>query len=246
MKILNHKKRGITLTSFTINPSLTENKIRVLQEEFNEQGIVRVFDFLSVESIEALANCLSQELNFNNAFFLEQQNREGSDEQIAQLTNQQRRELYQGIYKLAAGGQGFLYGRHKIEDTSPETLKSALDFFNGEICLSTIKSITQNQALTHADGQATRYRVGDFLTRHTDNPLGETRKYAYVLGLSPNWHPDWGGLLQLFELDGTPTKSYMPVFNSLTLFDVNKIHSVTSVAAFSPQSRYSITGWFRA
>ncbi|WP_181902228.1 2OG-Fe(II) oxygenase [Thalassotalea euphylliae] len=233
------------MTSLTINPTLTETELQALQEEFSEQGIVRIFDFLSVESIEPLARCLSQDLNFTNAFFLDQQNREGSDEQIAQLNNQQRRELYQGIYKLAAQGQGFLYGRHKVEDSSPELLKAALELINGETCLSTIKRITDNHAITHADGQATRYRVGDFLTRHVDNLPGETRKYAYVLGLSPNWHPDWGGLLQMFEIDGTPTKAFMPVFNSLTLFDVNKVHSVTSIAPFSPRSRYSITGWFR-
>ena len=108
-----------------------------------------------------------------------------------------------------------------------------------------VSSITQNINLNYADGQATRYRSGDFLTRHTDNISGETRQIAYVLGMTENWHPDWGGLLQFFQQNGEPTNSWSPEYNSLTLFDVKKIHSVTSIAPFTERNRYSITGWYR-
>ena len=234
------------MTQLTINSSLDLDKQAALQAEFYSQGIVRIFNFLNTEGAEQLAQCLHQDISFNNAFFLNQQNREASDEQIAQLPNAQRREMYQAIYQLAAKGQGFLYGRHKVAESSPKVLTEALALINSDDCLSIIKNISSDNEICHADAQATRYRVGDFLTRHIDNLPGETRKYAYVLGLSPEWHPDWGGLLQLFERDGTPTQSYMPVYNSLTLFDVNKVHSVTSIAPFSPLSRYSLTGWFRS
>ena len=73
-----------------------------------------------------------------------------------------------------------------------------------------IKEITSITDLTHADGQATRYRRGDFLTRHIDNIPGETRRIAYVLGFTEGWHPDWGGLLQFFEKDGTPYEVLVP------------------------------------
>ncbi|REL32365.1 proline hydroxylase [Thalassotalea euphylliae] len=237
---------GKKLTQLTINPTLDSDKQAALKAEFADCGIVRIFDFLNTEGAEELSRCLHHGTSFNNAFFLNHQNREASDEQIAQLPNAQRREMYQAIYQLAAQGQGFLYGRHKASDSSPAIIDEALKMINDEACLSVIKHITGDDELSHADGQATRYRVGDFLTRHIDNLPGETRKYAYVLGLSPNWHPDWGGLLQMFEPDGTPTQSYMPIYNSLTLFDVNKVHSVTSIAPFSPASRYSLTGWFRS
>ena len=101
------------------------------------------------------------------------------------------------------------------------------------------------QKIVCASAQGTSYDKGNFLTRHNDVVPSEGRVYAYVLGMTEKWHPDWGGLLQFYRQDGAPTESYAPVHNSLTLFDVNKIHAVTLVTLFAPARRYSITGWFR-
>ena len=216
-----------------------------LARDFETNGIVRLFDFLQPESANELSRFLHSDINYDNAFYLEGSNRQASDEDIAKLPPQTRQQLYRDIYKIAAKGQGFLYGRHKVENDSAALLVEALNAMNSQSTLDVIKNITKNEKITHADGQATRYRVGDFLTRHLDDIPGETRQIAYVLGMSENWHPDWGGLLQFFEADGTTTNSWSPVYNSLTLFDVSKIHSVTSIAPFAEKSRYSITGWYR-
>ena len=74
----------------------------------------------------------------------------------------------------------------------------------------------------------------------------ERRRLAYVISFTRNWHPDWGGLLQFFEDDGTPRDAWAPMFNSMALFDVRHVHSVTFVAPFHGQPRLSLTGWFRA
>jgi Rps23 Pro-64 3,4-dihydroxylase Tpa1-like proline 4-hydroxylase len=66
------------------------------------------------------------------------------------------------------------------------------------------------------------------------------------MSFTRNWHPDWGGLLQYYDDDGTPRDTWAPLFNSMTLFDVRHIHSVTFVTPFSTQPRLSLTGWFRA
>ncbi|NMP33371.1 proline hydroxylase [Thalassotalea sp. M1531] len=229
-----------------IQTSLHQDSLSALKDAFDGQGIVRIFNFLEPEAAHELSTHIAEKVAFKNAFFLNNQNREASDEEIANLSVEERRNLYRGIYQLAGQGTGFLYGRHKVSQDSDDVLTEFLSKLNETSCIDLIRDITGNKVVSHADAQVTRYRVGDFLTRHIDNIPGETRRFAYVLGLSPQWHPDWGGLLQLFEQNGTPTSSYMPVFNSLTVFDVNKVHSVTSVAPFSPQSRYSITGWFRA
>jgi Rps23 Pro-64 3,4-dihydroxylase Tpa1-like proline 4-hydroxylase len=67
-----------------------------------------------------------------------------------------------------------------------------------------------------------------------------------VLGLSKAWHPDWGGLLQFYEEDGTPGDAWIPHFNCLNLFDIRHIHSVTYVTPFAGEPRLSLTGWFRS
>jgi Rps23 Pro-64 3,4-dihydroxylase Tpa1-like proline 4-hydroxylase len=223
------------------------NNITELQQKYSDNQYVRINNFLSPQSIELLVQAVTQRINFKNAFFLGGKNREASDKDIACLGAEQRKALYSEIYQAAAKGSGFLYGRNKIElseSALPET-RAVLELMNSEHVLTMIKKITGSAAINYADGQVTRFRVGDFLTRHIDSVPGETRQFAYVLNLNQNWHPDWGGLLQFFEKSGTPQNALSPVFNSLTLFDVNKVHSVTSIAPFAPTDRLSITGWFR-
>ncbi|MFT4939017.1 MAG: SM-20-related protein [Paraglaciecola sp.] len=87
---------------------------------------------------------------------------------------------------------------------------------------------------------------GHYLTRHNDVNPKKQRRVAYVLSLSKHWHPDWGGLLQFYQPDGTPKDAWAPQFNSMALFDVNHVHGVSYVAPFATQAKYSITGWFRA
>ena len=217
-----------------------------LKNEFSKNGIIRVFDFLDQDSLEQLKSALETQVDYSNAFYLSGQNRQASDVEIKALTATTQQKLYKDIHEAASKGTGFLYGRHKIEKNSLTELNDILKLLNNENTLNLIKEITSISAVDHADAQATRYRRGDFLTRHIDNVPGETRRIAYVLGLTEDWHPDWGGLLQFFEKDGTPTRSWSPAINSLTLFSVDKVHSVTSVAQFALKNRYSITGWFRS
>lgn len=226
-----------------INNITNETK---LKDEFTESGIVRIFNFLEQTSLDELKKSLETKVNFDNAFYLNGQNRQASDTEIKALPATTQKQMFQDIHKLASTGAGFLYGRHKIGQSSLTELYELLEQLNSESTLEIIKKITNIADLNYADGQATRYRRGDFLTRHIDNIPGETRRIAYVLGFTEDWHPDWGGLLQFFEKDGTPMRSWSPACNSLTLFDVDKVHSVTSVAQFAAKNRYSITGWFRA
>jgi len=220
-------------------------RIDELTSSFSENGIVRIPSFLENESAGEIREFLKQNVEYKNAFFVDGSNRQASDKEISDLSYDTRQKLYRGIHLSAAKGVGFLYVKHQIIDDSPESLKSILSCLNSKNVIELISSITQNMHLNYADGQATRYRSGDFLTRHTDDILGETRQIAYVLGMTESWHPDWGGLLQFYQQNGTPTKSWSPEFNSLTLFDVKKIHSVTSIAPFADENRYSITGWYR-
>ncbi len=216
-----------------------------LTEEFATKGYVRIDNFLSNADAEQLADYYQNTVEFTNAFFTDNHNREATDKQIGALPVEERRRLFRAIQQNAAQGVGFLYGRKKVETTDQDLTGQLLSAMNAENIVSIISQITNKPELKYADGQATRYRVGDFLTRHIDNLAGETRQIAYVVGLTKQWHPDWGGLLQFFEPTGEPTNSLSPTFNSLTLFDVNKVHSVTSVASFAPQQRFSLTGWYR-
>ncbi|MBB6228650.1 Rps23 Pro-64 3,4-dihydroxylase Tpa1-like proline 4-hydroxylase [Polymorphobacter multimanifer] len=107
-----------------------------------------------------------------------------------------------------------------------------------------LQTITGHPDIAFADGQATAYSPGDFLTGHDDAVAGKNRRAAYVLGLTPVWRVEWGGLL-LFH-DGAALRGVSPEYNSLDLFAVPQLHSVSQVTAAAAYRRYAITGWLRA
>ena len=174
-------------------------------------------------------------------------------EDLPKLPATEQKELQEKIISAAADGVGFFYCGYQMARAQTETdtqklafLHEMFDFMNSDEMLSFIATITGQTDLTGADAQFTRYTPGHFLTRHKDEITREGRRIAYVMGFSEDWHPDWGGLLQFFENDGTPRDAWIPAFNSLSLFDVRHVHSVTYVTPFARTPRFSLTGWFTA
>ena len=163
------------------------------------------------------------------------------------------REFRSKMLDAASQGIGFFYCGYmmarKLDDAGNENLKflhSVFEFLNSEEMLSFISAVSGRDDLLSADAHFTRYTPGQFLTHHRDDNTNEQRRLAYVLSLSKDWHPDWGGLLQFFEDNGTPRDAWVPQFNTLSLFDVRHVHSVTFIAPFAREPRLSVTGWFRA
>ena len=167
------------------------------------------------------------------------------------MSKTEQRELHSQLMREAGEGLGFLYGGYQLDaeraKAIPELapLQALFEFINGEQMLEFIRNVTGENAIVRADGQATRYTAGHYLTRHRDDPEDEHRRLAYILSLSDHWHPDWGGLLQFYEDDGTPRDAWAPRFNSLSLFNVRHVHSVTYVTPFAREPRLSMTGWFQ-
>lgn len=111
--------------------------------------------------------------------------------------------------------------------------------------LAMLRAITGTDDVVFTDAQATAYAPGDFLTAHDDAVPGKHRRAAYVFGLTPEWRPEWGGLLLFHQAHGA-LSAVAPGFNRLTLFRVPQDHSVSEVTRAAPARRYSITGWLRA
>jgi Rps23 Pro-64 3,4-dihydroxylase Tpa1-like proline 4-hydroxylase len=108
-----------------------------------------------------------------------------------------------------------------------------------------LRRVTGIAAIDFADGQATAYAPGDFLTGHTDAVPGKQRHAAYVYGLTPQWRTEWGGLLLFHEADGS-VRGMTPGFNTLDVFAVPQLHSVSRVGPEAAYRRYAITGWLRS
>tara|TARA_B110000483_G_scaffold234850_1_gene305520 strand:+ start:3956 stop:4651 length:696 start_codon:yes stop_codon:yes gene_type:complete len=90
-----------------------------------------------------------------------------------------------------------------------------------------------------------KYKGGNFLSPHSDNGNG---KLAFVLNLTKNWKPQYGGILHFMNDTKTEiVESFTPLFNNLMLFEVPEggiPHFVSHVVPYVKQERYSITGWY--
>lgn len=132
------------------------------------------------------------------------------------------------------------------EGAPRDAVSEVLDFLNGPDVLAFARAVTGDDRIDFADAQATRYRPGHVLTGHDDAAEGKNRLYAYVLNLTREWRPDWGGLLAFEGADGHVEEGFVPAFNALNIFAVPMRHAVTQVASFAPRDRLSITGWLRS
>jgi SM-20-related protein len=108
-----------------------------------------------------------------------------------------------------------------------------------------LRVVTGKKGIDFADAQATAYGPGHFLTAHDDEVAGKQRHAAYVFNLTPVWRVDWGGLLLFHGADGHVSRGFTPSFNALNIFAVPQPHSVSMVAPFAANRRYSVTGWLR-
>lgn len=209
---------------------------------------IRIDNVLSQATANDLAANIYNGLEYTNAYVDGSDYKLISNQQLSALGPEKQQALTSKIYRQAAEGHGFFYAKHQIQPT-PNDTNLAQQFFlwlNSPDLLSCIKTITGATDILRANAQATKYLPGHFLTRHNDVNTQQQRRIAYVLSLSPKWHPDWGGLLQFYEPNGRPLEAWAPTFNSLALFDVNHPHSVTYVTPFARAPRLSITGWFLA
>ncbi len=95
-----------------------------------------------------------------------------------------------------------------------------------------------------------RYRSGHFLSPHSDKGNG---KIAFVINLSKNWLPQYGGNLHFLSEDRqTIIETWTPAFNNMVIFYVPPEHEADCgmphfVGHVNPNvrfSRYAITGWY--
>jgi SM-20-related protein len=125
-------------------------------------------------------------------------------------------------------------------------LAAFADFLSSPDMIAFLRTLTGADDIDFADAHASRYRPGHFLTTHDDRVDAMGRRAAYVLNLTPEWRPDWGGLLQFFDAGGNVARAFTPGFNILNIFRVPQPHSVSWVTPLAAAPRFAVTGWLRS
>ena len=218
---------------------------------FARFGRVHVAGILEQDCALRALMCLANEVPWSLHFNRGDVAHDVSLAEFQAMSNAERASLLGSIYRQATTGFQYLYDSFSLTDEYVAGrhrdlyAMRILEFLNSAPFLDWARRVTGVPAITFADAQATRYRDGQFLTCHDDAIDGKNRVAAYVLNLTPAWHPDWGGILNFIDRDGHVAEGYTPSFNALNLLRVPQPHSVSIVAPFARGARYSITGWLR-
>lgn len=220
------------------------------RERLQRDGRVQIADYLQADAAERLRSCLAHEVPWTLAIRDADGARTIPAAEYRGLDDAARATL---LRRTAEGAQGgayrFAYDSYMMVSAYKEgrdpglLLHRVLEFFNTPGYIAFVRALTGDAGINRVNAQATRYRPGQFLRYHNDSDSDEGRRFAYVLNLSRDWQADWGGLLQFVGEDGGVQDSFLPRWNSLSLFKVPAGHAVSLVAPWADAERLAITGW---
>jgi SM-20-related protein len=229
-----------------LNPSLDR---KALADEFALDQRICIDNILRTEVAERIRAICAEKVSFDFVYFHDGAVRLSTEQEMMSFGADAKARISQELMRNATRGVGYLYCGYVMNESRAAGgesgfLYDVFRYLNSSDMLQFVGQVTGRRDLVRADAQYTRYSAGQYLTRHRDDIEGTTRRLAYVFGFTRRWHPDWGGLLQFYENDGTPRDAWMPAFNRLSLFDIRHVHSVTYVTPFAGEARLSLTGWF--
>lgn len=229
-----------------LNPALD---IEHLQDEFRGHRRLLIRDFFRPDVAEALARAV-EAIDWSLCYRDAQGDRRLTGDQLRSLDGSQRAYLVDGIVEVARRQFQFSFFTDSLADALQRGDKGLLARFirymADDAFLSVMRQITGIPEVNRVYAQATMYAPGSFLLAHDDHVDAEDRRLAYVINLTRQWRPDWGGMLHFSRPDGSVSDTFFPHFNSMSVFAVPQTHFVSYVPPFAQGERQAITGWLIA
>ena len=216
-----------------------------------EHRRVHVPDLLDQDSALQLHECLAGQEQWNLVLNRDGEHVDIGSDSVDLWDDAQRRQFNDIVFQQARDNFQYLYKAVPIYDIYHGGLlpghffNTLFEFLNGPEFLGFARELTGCADIGFCDAQATCYETGHFLTTHDDATAGKNRVAAYVINMTHDWNPNWGGALQFFDDEGNIQQGFTPSFNALNVFLIPQRHAVEYVTPFAGGSRLSITGWFR-
>lgn len=224
---------------------------QALSKTFLRQGWLQIHNFLGGESAQELHRNLRGRSDWKQVLTVAEGAVELDRATRAAMPPEQQLLLNDAVYASARESFQYRYESVRVPDSEGERAAMAdpiaefAEWLSRGDARDFVRTVTNAATIEFADAQATAYAPGDFLTGHDDNIAGKQRRAAYVFGLTPMWRLEWGGLLLFHGADGNVSHGLTPRFNTLNLFAVPMMHSVSEVTRATAYRRYAITGWLR-
>jgi hypothetical protein len=162
--------------------------------------------------------------------------------------------VYKGSARTMAAIDSTRHDIFRIRDFKGDLLKEELGKTNAISSLAkvlasaTVRSRFERAVKMKIDDDVpdinlTRYGRGDFCSPHDD--YTSWRSFTFLLHLTPDWLPHWGGQLAILDKDNfSISHALNPSFNTLIAFPIPLPHCVLPVSVYCPAYRYTLGGWF--
>src|SRR5579884_2026476 len=214
-------------------------------------GRVQIPDILEDRYAELIHDALAAETEWSLAYQASDGPQRIEHAAYAALDAGARAEFVARIAREARGRYAYVYENYSMLDRYDDPARAEhlfrrlVDAFHHESILDFVRRATGDPEIARVRVQATRYLPGHFLRRHDDSGYdAQRRRFAFVFNLSRGWQADWGGLLHFLDAEGHVVETFVPWYNSLSLFKVPQYHCVSQVAPWAEAPRYALTGWF--
>jgi len=217
-------------------------------EQFNSNKIVVINDFINIEKAEEIYFFLNYKKPTNTWNSTTCFNNIKAD---VPITSTKREQIQKNIKKAnrAFNEDNFSFSfertlnNHIFQCSCIECYIKYI--FKTPKIIKQINDITNMNITKAHDIFISKYSYGNFLSVHSDRNNG---RVAFVLNLSKDWKPEYGGLLHILDNKRENViRTIVPHFNSLTLFyippNIGIPHFVSHVN-IKNKNRFAITGWF--
>ncbi len=224
----------------------------VVRSTLARMGRVLVRNYLQDDAALTLERCLMDEVPWNLGIREHEEVTTLSAEELAAMDEETHAALLRRVQREARGKYAFAYENYMMIQAYKRgydpnlLLHPLLEFLNSPEHLAFLHVLTGDTRIRRVNAQATRYRPGHFLKQHNDSHRSDGYLYAYVMNLTRDWEADWGGVLHFIDAQGAIEQTFMPYFNSLSLFRVPTDHMVSLVAPWAERPRMAITGWYQS
>jgi Rps23 Pro-64 3,4-dihydroxylase Tpa1-like proline 4-hydroxylase len=238
------------MNGFVLHPSLD---LDAFAAAFAREGRLQIVDFLRHDGAMGLFRELAESREWRLAVNRGETVEDLDLDEVAGWPADKAEAFDRGVVEAGRNRFQFRYETIRLPEygtgsgqVPPPGLQRFVDFLCSPEMVEFMRELTGIGDIALADGHASRYRSGHFLTAHDDSNVDMGRRAAYVLNLTPQWQPDWGGVLQFYDERGNIVRGFTPAFNTLNIFKVPQPHSVSWVTPLAGAPRYAVTGWLRA
>jgi len=218
----------------------------VLQAALTKNRRVLIRDFFEPQVADALHRTLIAQ-DWSLVYRENSADQRVRGAELRQMGTTGRAQLSERIIREAQRDFQFAFLSHDMAHAEASGQSDLLTRFfrwmNSEEFFQPIRQLAGIPTINRLYAQGTGYSAGHFLLVHDDEVPVENRRVAYVINLTRDWRPDWGGLLHFCDENRNIVETFYPHFNSLSVFLVPQDHFVSYVPPYAKGERYAITGW---